>query len=259
MKKRIEDALREQLHRAGAEFDMDRSMPARVVRRSRQRRFRVASAIVAVAVVGATTSAVALRVSHEGSGPASTHSLRLADYLLGSDSSYSTGVARPDDSVLQQVASCLRDQGFPVPDPTHTGPGTQIRLPDSIDPSSEAWKEAAFVTCRASRFDQVAWAQPGVLGLPLDQAGLQDFVSCMHDQGYDLPAPTKEGDRYEFDLAQSGIDTSTDQWNRALFVTCAPPPYPGGGSGSGSGSGGSFSGSESGIGGSSSGSGSGSG
>jgi hypothetical protein len=55
------------------------------------------------------------------------------------------------------------------------------------------------------------------------------FVTCMQAQGFELPDPAQgTGGSYRFDIP-SAIDTSSDAWNQALFVTCAlPDPWPSG-------------------------------
>jgi len=177
----------------------------------------VSSALVLAVAVAAGSVAV-LRGDHTSLAKGTT-SVRLVDYS-----------GDIDGSGLRQVVDCLRGQGFDVPDPTQTGPGWEIQIPDSIDTMSPAWREAAFVTCRP--LPQSApgqfYSAPDQLETRFgDQSSEQAFVSCMHDQGYDLPTPTDEGQGgYVFDLRQSGIDTSTDQWYRALTIACSPPSRP---------------------------------
>jgi len=48
----------------------------------------------------------------------------------------------------------------------------------------------------------------------------------MEEEGFALPEPRRglsghhDAEEWEFDLTGTEIDTSTDRWNRALFVTC---------------------------------------
>jgi hypothetical protein len=53
-------------------------------------------------------------------------------------------------------------------------------------------------------------------------------MSCMSREGFNLPEPAKDtsghyaGEEWRFDLTRTSIDTSTREWNRAMFVVCAP-------------------------------------
>jgi len=122
----------------------------------------------------------------------------------------------------------MRSQGFDVSDPTRQpGGGWSVIVDDpkarGLDFRSPKFREAEFVTC-------------GPLGGPLSgdmviggpRPKIDRFMSCMSGQGYDLPEPTKDRsgsfdiDEWQFDLTRTNIDTSTREWNRAMFVTCAP-------------------------------------
>jgi hypothetical protein len=219
MTTRIEDDLRELFQTSAGRFEMDGTMPAGVRRRARGRAVRTLSAVVAVAVVAATASLLSLgrtpstaRHSPPGHAPV----VKLVSYIDDSTDA--------DGSALQQVAQCMRDQGFDVPDPVRTGDGWQIEVPaDSIDRSSPAWQEAAFVTCNLSKFVSRPLTGDLILGnrTPDQIAG---FLACMKGQGFDLPEPTQRADgQYVYDLQTTPIDTSNDAWNRAMLVTCAFP------------------------------------
>jgi hypothetical protein len=216
MTKRIEDEIREQFQLDAEGFEMDGTLPPRVRRRARTRAMRTLSAVVVVSLAGGALSVVTLR-GHP-SGPArspAAPAVRLLDY---------TGdPTDADGSALEQHAQCMRDQGFDVPNPVRTDTGWEVTLPPSIDRSSPAWQEAEFVTCALSKFlsgpppANLVFAAP----TPTD---VQAFLDCMRGQGFDLPEPTQDADgAYRIDLSTTSIDTSSDAWNRALLITCAPP------------------------------------
>ena len=218
MTTRIEDELRDLFEASAERFQMGGTMPPRVRRRARARALRALSAVVAVAVVAGVVSVATL--DRRPAGPPARASgapvVQLVDYIDGA-----TGA---DGSGLEQYAQCMRDQGFDVPDPVQAGDGWHIEVPaGSIDRSSPAWQEAAFVTCGLAKFVDRPLSGDLILGdrTPDQIAG---FLACMQGQGFDLPEPTQRADgQYVYDLQTTPIDTRSDAWNRALFVTCAFP------------------------------------
>jgi hypothetical protein len=224
MKNRIEDELRELFGDSASGFDMDGSLPPQVVRRGRRRAWRATSAVAAVAVVLATASVLALRTQHPGSagGTVATHTgvLKLVDYA-----SPNTGDS-PDDptfqSAFQQHVQCMRDHGFDVPDPVQTDHGWEIIMSPGSDPLSDPrWREAALVTCSLEKFENRPLTGDLVMGF--SAAKIAEFISCMRTQGYDLPQPEQSSDgEYRWPLQGLGIDTRTDEWNRAVFMACSP-------------------------------------
>jgi hypothetical protein len=222
MTKRIEDELRELLGTSAEGFDMDGAIPPRVRKRGRARAFRALSAVVAVAVLGGALSVVTLRGHPAGStGTTNRATGGTGVRLLSYDGDPSSP---PDATALQEQAQCMRDHGFDVPFPVETGIGREIVPPaGSIDRSSPAWQEAEFVTCSLFKFmsGPPPAARVFTAPLPLD---IQAFLDCMKGQGFDLPDPVQEAEgMYRIDLSGTSIDTSSDAWNRALFLTCAPP------------------------------------
>ncbi|MDP9343967.1 MAG: hypothetical protein M3Q23_18120 [Actinomycetota bacterium] len=217
MTTRIEDELRDLLGTNAEGFEMDGTLPPRVLRRARARAFRAVSAVVVVAIVAGTVSVATLRGHPRG--PARTTAgapvVKLVNYIDDSDA---------DGAGLEQYAQCMRGQGFDVPDPVRTDDGWRILVPaDSIDRSSPGWQEAAFVTCRLTQFVDRPLSGDLVLG-DRTPAEIDGFLACMQAQGFDLPEPTKRADGlYRYDLQTTPIDTSSEAWNRALFVTCAFP------------------------------------
>jgi hypothetical protein len=220
MPKRIEDELRELLGSGTEGFDMDGALPPRVRKRARARAFRALSVVVVVAV--ATGGATVATLRGHPSGPTRTVARAPVVKLMN----YIDDPTDADGSVLRQVAQCMRDHGFDIPDPVSTGDGWQIEVPaDSIDRSSSTWQEAAFVTCNLSKFVDRPLTGDLVLGdrTPDEIAA---FLTCMQGQGFDLPEPTQRADGlWVYDLQTTPIDTGSDAWNRAMLITCA---FPGG-------------------------------
>jgi hypothetical protein len=219
MTNRLEDELRELFGTTADRFEMDGTMPPGVRKRARARAFRALSAVVGVAILAGGLSVVSLRAHPAGqrATSAAVPGITLVDYV--NDSPY------PDLTAAKEQARCMRDQGFDFPDPVQNGTGWQIALPSSIDQSSYAWREALFVTCAISKFANVPPPEHlGFVAPTLEDA--QALVDCMQAQGFHLPAPTQQGDRYEIDLSHTSIDTSSDAWNQALLVTCTPPQPP---------------------------------
>jgi hypothetical protein len=166
-----------------------------------------------------------------GTPPATIGDLRLVDYTLGpakagNHAHAGSGPTITIDEVRRHV-SCMRSQGFNLPDPTRQpGGGWSVIVEDpkahGLDFRSRKFREAEFVTC-------------GPIGGPLSgelvggpRPKIDRFMSCMSRQGFDLPRPTKDTsgnhdiDEWQFDLTRTRIDTSTRAWNRAMFVVGAP-------------------------------------
>jgi hypothetical protein len=126
------------------------------------------------------------------------------------------------ESAFQQHVQCMREHGFDVPDPIQTDHGWEILVsPDSLDFSDPRWREAALVTCSLEKFEQRPLTGDLVMGF--NRAKIDEFISCMRGQGYDLPEPERSADgEYRWPLLGLGIDTRTDEWNRAVFLKCSP-------------------------------------
>jgi hypothetical protein len=126
------------------------------------------------------------------------------------------------DDVREHI-ECMREQGFELPDPTRTDEGWAVLVDDPEDMGMETrrWREAAFVTCRPS-------PPPGAGDLIfsndiLPTERVDEFRACMSNEGFDLPAPRlTDGNVWRFPISEAGIDIGRDDWNRAVFVTCAP-------------------------------------
>jgi hypothetical protein len=219
MKTGIEEELRELLERNASQFDMDRTLDARVVRKARRRAFRVITGIVAAVVALTAVSLFSLR-SDQSTTTSRAPVLKLVDYAPA-DSEDS-----PNDpsfeSAFQQHVQCMRDEGFDVPDPVKTEHGWAIIMSPGSDPLSDpTWREAALVTCSIEKFEQRPLTGDLVMGF--SEAKINEFVACMRTQGYDLPEPTVgEDGQYRWSLQGLGIDTRTDEWNRAVFLACSP-------------------------------------
>jgi hypothetical protein len=215
MKTTIEERLRQRFEVDARGFSMDPTLHPRVVRAARRRLAGMVSGICALAVVAVSVAAlVAVRGQHEAVTTAAPK-LRLVNYVADTQD--------PDGSGLQQYAQCMREQGFDVGDPVRTQDGWTITTP-SKGFGTPAWREAAFVTCRMDQF--VPRPGPGDLILGFPKATVTAYVSCLHDQGFDLPEPVLDSEgNYRFDLQAieaGGVDTSSDAWARAAFVTCSP-------------------------------------
>jgi hypothetical protein len=222
MTNRIEDDVRELFGEHGSRFDMDRSLPSSVVHRGRRRAWRRTSTVAIVAVGLAGAAALAVRSNHTptpgsraaGEGTAVYNLVKYVD--PGSDAS-----ADDEGPALQQYVDCMRGQGYDLPDPTRTDDGWAILVPPgSIDRTDVQWREATFVTCRLEKFLP---RPPGDLILGFPDSAVTAYRECLHQQGFDLPEPRLDSDgNYRFDLRDSGIDTNSDAWARAAFVTCSP-------------------------------------
>ena len=118
--------------------------------------------------------------------------------------------------------ACMRAQGFDIPDPIRTDDGWRIEVdPSVVDVGSQAWREAAFVTCR------LPMPASGNVILGLSKELVDRFVACVGAQGFDLPEPTLNHDgEYVFDLTGTDIDLSSTAWNEAAFLTCSPDVGP---------------------------------
>jgi hypothetical protein len=220
MKSTLEEELRELFDNRASAFTMNRSLPSEVTRRARRRTRRVTSITVVVALALGSASLVALRAQNGGplrptvGANTGTAALELVDYVNESQDPHGSG--------LEQYALCMRDQGFDVPDPVRTANGWRIAVPgDGIDRSSQAWQEAAFVTCPLARFMDRPLSGDLILGF--SEARVSAYASCLRRLGFDLPPPVlDDSGNYRFHLKGSGIDTSSDAWNHAAFITCPP-------------------------------------
>ncbi|MFN2590493.1 MAG: hypothetical protein ABR518_06960 [Actinomycetota bacterium] len=237
-----ESDVREMLERRARDFDMSPA-PApnllRMARRNKRARTSVLVGLAALVLAGAVGSIMSgldgmprrRPVVATGRAGSADRPVRLVSYALRDSGSPEDPPAAQNDITadeLREHAECMRAYGFDVPDPTEGPNGHWSIIVDDpkgsgLDPGSEAFREAMFVTC-------------GPLGGPLSGdivvAGPREtvdrFIACMSDQGFDLPEPTTDSgggddtDEWEFDLDGTGIDTSTSDWNRAMFVTCSP-------------------------------------
>jgi hypothetical protein len=223
-----EPELREMLRRRADAFSMDPVPPRRVVDRSHRRRSRKVA--LGAAVCGSLGLIVALVVGSIGASTApdapsvasgsSPTSVKLVSYLLPD-----TSVGEPGSNADQELndhIACMRAQGFDIPDPVRTADGWTIAVdPSVVDVGSDAWREAAFVTCR------LPLPASGNFILGLSKERVDRFVACVSEQGFDLPEPTMIGDgEYVFDLTSTDIDMNAPEWNRAAFVTCSPDVGP---------------------------------
>jgi hypothetical protein len=224
----MDEELRRILREKAASFGMSRSLPNGMVDKVRRRLVqRVVGLVAAVTVVA--TAAVLVHggdatrpVLARGSGGSVTTAVRLVGY----DEPYDQGDPHPQASDdegpagLRRFAACMRDEGFDVPDPVPTDEGWSILVaPGGEIPSGPAWREAAFVTCRPADF---SLSGDLVLGWRTS-AEVERFAACLRREGFDLPAPTRApNDEHVFDLRDLVIDTASDEWSRAVFVTCAP-------------------------------------
>jgi hypothetical protein len=237
-----ETDLREMLERRAADFATGPVPADAILRKARRRRIRnfalaIATTSAVVALVGGLS--VSLLTGYDGgadsatggSGPATTRGqLRLVDYSVRAPARDHHATSGPKITLhdVREHAKCMRSQGFNVPAPTKQPGGGWSVIVDhptahGLDFRSRRFREAWFVKC-------------GPLGAPLSgdlvvggpRPKIDRFMTCMRSEGYDLPAPTKdqsrtyESDEWQFDLTRTSIDTSTREWNRAMFVSCAP-------------------------------------
>src|SRR6266545_4103827 len=233
----FEDDLREMLERRARDFEMPARLAPIVRRRVAQRLRRVALlAGATVIAVGVTSWAgVALRSPRPVPSPNAAQArpaLRSVRYVLAdSGSSHNHGPGNPGHEAtehqLRDHARCMRSQGFDVPDPTHHPDGWSILIEDpatrGLDLDSPAFREAMFVTCGS-----VGGPLSGSFVMGGTHERIERFMSCMREEGFDFPEPTRvtsggsEGENWEFDLTGTSIDMSAPEWNRAVFVRCGP-------------------------------------
>lgn len=224
----IDEELRRILYEKAASFGMSRSLPNGMVARVRR---RLAQRVVGlIAAVTAVATAVVLVNGGEATSPIlagrNGRPIMTAVRLVAYDEPSDRADPHPqaDDTAgpggLRRFAACMRDEGFDVPDPVHTDEGWSILVaPGEEIPSGPEWREAAFVTCRPADF---SLSGDLVLG-GRTSAEIDRFAACLRREGFDLPAPTRaRGGEHVFDLRGTAIDTASDEWSRAVFVTCAP-------------------------------------
>jgi hypothetical protein len=235
-----ETELREMLEREARAFEMPAVPSDGTLKRARRRRARnllaagapaAAAVVLAVLVVTLQDGSPRTVAPEQQIGSLPRAHLRLVDYAVRpvprSDQSHpATG---PDITIddVRAHGQCMREHGFDVPPPTpRPGGGWSVIVHGSarrLDFRSRAFRQTWFVTC-------------GMLGGPLSgdvvlsgsRPRIDRFLSCMARHGFDLPEPMKDrsghytGDEWRFDLSRADIDTSTEAWNRAMFVLCAP-------------------------------------
>lgn len=133
-----------------------------------------------------------------GDGAASTGVASLAateTTLAGEDG---TGVAEVDqERAMLDFASCLRDNGIDIDDPTVDSDGNvqfggfrAAAQSGELDPAA---MEAAFASCQ----DHLEGIALGRGGGDFDRTELEDtlvaYAACMRDNGYDMPDPDFSG------------------------------------------------------------------
>jgi hypothetical protein len=170
-------------------------------------------------IVGSIGASNAPKAPSVASGSSQT-SVKLVSYLIP-DTSVGGPGSNADEELNEHIA-CMRAQGFDIQDPERTANGWTISVdPSVVDVGSDAWREAAFVTCR------LPLPGSGNFILGLSKERVDRFVACVNGQGFDLPEPTMNGDgEYVFDLTGTDIDMNAPEWNRAAFVTCSPDVGP---------------------------------
>jgi hypothetical protein len=234
--KASEPEIRELLQQRASQFSMAQQLPADILRTARLKRSRTVvlagAAVLAIGGLGAVSVSPA-RAPDRGdratvgsaSRSTSIRALKSVSYVLADPAREDAHPHAKDGPMvtvreLREHASCMRAQGFDVPDPTRTSKGWAVIVdPGALDLTSARFREAMMVTC-------------GPLGGPLSgdlvlggqsPQRIDRFVSCMRRRGFDLPRPSRQPDGdHVFDLSRTSIDTSRPAWNRALFVTCSP-------------------------------------
>jgi hypothetical protein len=216
MKTSIEERLGAHFRATAEEFEPRAAVePAAGIRRARGRIARTVALGAAAAVAVGWASVSLTRTDHAAPAQGITQ-VRLVQYV------HDATEPDADGSGLRAYASCMRDEGYDVPDPVRTEQGWTILVPaGSVDRSSPRWREAAFVTCSLERF--IPRPLSGDLVMGFDRPTIDRFIACMGSQGFDLPMAEPDADgNYRWPLDGLGIDTRSDPWNRAVFVTCSP-------------------------------------
>jgi len=241
MVEQAENELRDMLRRRAADFSIEPVSPADLLHRATRRRTRniVLSTTAALAVIALVAGAVsAVRGMHDsgvapssqsrvGTGsPTATGRLRLVDYTLRTSRETPHAGSGPEITIedVRRHGECMRAQGFNVPAPTRRpGGGWSVIVEDpersGLSLSSPAFRRAWLVTC-----GPLGGPISGDIVLSGSRSKIDQFISCMSGQGFQLPSPKSSGrgGEWQFDLTGTDIDTSTRAWNEAMFVTCAP-------------------------------------
>lgn len=223
--KTSEAEVRQMLESRASAFAMDPDPPEAMSKRVRRRTSRnVGLAAASLASLGMVLALVVGSIGAstvpDGGGDVASGtpqtSVKLLSYLV--PDSEPGGVGADAGQELRDHVACMRAQGFDIGDPARTSDGWTISVdPSVVDVSSDAWREAAFVTCR------LPLPASGNFILGLSKERVDRFVACVGEQGFDLPEPTLNGDgEYVFDLTATDIDMNAPEWNRAAFVTCSP-------------------------------------
>ena len=218
--------LRQALKEKGDEFHMDQRLPEEVARRGKRRvgasASRAAAAVALLLVGGLVLSQL------KPPDAADTVKVPLETTLVDYTNDGQDGKGRASQLPRSEVddhVQCMRRHGFSLPDPEREGDGWKIDVdPESLDFDSPTWREAAFVDCRP-----MPPPGPGdlILGVPIPRPDIDSFSSCMRVEGFELPEPTPApNDGWIFELSDSGIDFGSDEWNRAVFVTCWDERWP---------------------------------
>jgi hypothetical protein len=245
-----ETDVREMLECRAAEFAMASVPPDGLHRKARRRQVRTvatasATALALIALAGLSVNLVRGGDRRPGpevggdsaAGAASrtpaSDSLRLVDYSVRAPARANEHAhSRKGPVVTLEEARrhirCMRSHGFDLPEPAEQPGGGWAVVVDrprarGLDFRSRAFRTAEFVTC-----GPVGGPLSGEMVIGGRRPKIDRFIACMRRQGYNLPEPTRDTsgsydiDEWQFDLTRTGIDTSTQAWNRAMFVTCGP-------------------------------------
>jgi hypothetical protein len=219
--------LRDALHEEANRFSLDGELPPGIKRRTFRRAALSVAGTGTFVVVLVSAGALALwrspALDDGGRAPVAVP-VNFADYYddVHHEGDSDAGRQISGDDVREHI-ECMREQGFELPDPTRTDEGWAVLVDDPEDMGMETrrWREAAFVTCRPS-------PPPGAGDLIfsndiLPTERVDEFRACMSNEGFDLPGPRlTDGNVWRFPISEAGIDIGRDDWNRAVFVTCAP-------------------------------------
>ena len=156
-----ENDLRAALRDYAASYRPTGRPPDRPANAPRTRNRRALVAVPAVAAAAAAAVVIGTQVGSDGPTGSSVSSGMPGNPVIIELAGYAAPkVGHIIPTSLQRHLSCMREHGYPLPDPTWTGHGWLLTVTEgrALDIGGEDWKQTAFVTCALTR--------PGHDGVP---------------------------------------------------------------------------------------------
>ena len=136
----------------------------------------------------------------------------------GEDASEDAGDTSMEDAGLA-YAQCMRDNGVDMPDPESDADGgrVQMRLPEGVDPESDAFQRAE-EECRPlmegavqDRIDDLTPEERERI-----EQQMLDLAACMREEGYDMPDPQIGGGGIRIGGPDSDVDPQDPRFREAM-------------------------------------------